>query len=127
MLPLRLVIAAVFIVHGAQKLFGYIDFVGMLTSMNFPLPVLFAWLVALTEFFGGIFVLLGLLTRWASLGLSVVMLVAIFTVHLKNGFFNPMGVEFPLTMLGGTLALFLGGAGNLSVDNNLLKKKDAAQ
>ena len=93
--------------------------------MNFPLPVFFAWLVALTEFFGGIFVLLGLLTRWAALGLSVVMLVAIFTVHLNNGFFNPMGVEFPLSLLGGTLALFLGGAGNLSVDNNLLKRKEA--
>jgi putative oxidoreductase len=72
--------------------------------------------VALVEFFGGLALVTGLLTRIASLGLLSTMLVAILKVHLPNGFFAPTGIEFPLSLLGSTALIALAGAGSLSLD-----------
>ena len=74
-------------------------------------------LVALVEFFGGLALITGLLTRLASLGLLVTMLVAILKVHLPAGFFAPNGVEFPLSLAGATALFALTGAGNWSLDS----------
>jgi putative oxidoreductase len=84
--------------------------------MGVPLPGLMGPFIALLEFFGGIALVIGLLTRLASLGLMFNMLGAIVLVHLKGGFFNPAGVEFPLALAGMTLALVLAGSGAYSVD-----------
>ncbi len=112
--------------HGAQKLFGWfggygLEGTGGFFSQNLGLePGLFwAALVGGVEFFGGLFLALGLLTRPTALAVAIVMAVAI-TVHLPNGFFwNAGGYEYPL--LWGLIALaiaFKGGA-NLSLDRAL--------
>jgi putative oxidoreductase len=80
--------------------------------------------VAITEFAGGILLILGGATLWVSLALAVTMAVAIWKVHYQNGFFlnwanapgQGHGVEFNLVLLGALAALTLGGAGALSID-----------
>ena len=86
-LSLRVVLGIIFIYHGYQKLFGGLAGTGQFfASLGIPLASFFAVIVALVEFFGGIALLIGFLTRWASVLLGIGMLVAFFLVHLKNGF-----------------------------------------
>ncbi len=110
--------------HGAQKLFGWfgghgLEGTGGYFAQNLGLEpgVFWAALVGGTEFFGGLCVALGFLTRPAALGVTILMTVAIFAVHLPNGFFwGQGGYEYPL--LWGLIALaiaFRGGA-EMSLD-----------
>ncbi len=122
--PLRVVVGLAFVFHGYGKLFGGIaGTAGFFASVGIPAAMFFAWVVALIEFFGGIALVLGLFTRYAAGLLSVVMLVAIFKVHLAKGFSGPGGYELPLVYLAGTLALFLRGAGVWSLERVLFKKE----
>ena len=115
---LRVVLGITFILHGGQKLFvyGFSGVSGAFAQMGIPAPGLLGPFVAFVEFFGGIAILFGLLTRLAALGIGATMVVAILTVHLKNGFFAPTGIEFPLSLLGSAIALVITGAGDFSVD-----------
>ncbi len=115
---LRVVVGIIFLAHGGQKLFvfGLAGVTGAFAQMGVPMPGLLGPFVALVEFFGGLALITGLLTRLASLGLMSTMIVAISLVHLKGGFFSPTGIEFPLSLLGSTLLLAVTGAGAWSLD-----------
>ena len=123
---LRVILGITFIMHGGQKLFVYgLDGVsGSFAGMGIPLPGIMGPLVALTEFFGGVALLIGLLTRLAAVGTAAVMLGAIFTAHIQAGFFAPGGYEFPLMLLATSIALAVAGAGPLSVDALVRKRLD---
>jgi putative oxidoreductase len=119
-------VGAVFLGHGAQKLFGFWGGPGLagttafFTGLGLPFPYPLALLVAATEFAGGALLILGGLTRWAALALAVDMAVAIWKVHYTNGFFlnarGGQGSEFAMVLLGAMLCLILTGPGALSWD-----------
>jgi putative oxidoreductase len=114
---LRIMVGIVFLAHGYQKVFkfGFHGVAGMFGHMGIPLPAVSAVVVILVEFVGGILLITGLATRLPAALLAIDMLVAILVVHIKHGFFNPMGAEFPLTLLAACICLALtgGGAGAL--------------
>ncbi len=128
-LALRIPIGIIFIAHGAQKLFGWFGGYGLegtggwMESIGLTPGYLMALLAGSGEFFGGLFILLGLLTRPAAVVLSITMVVAIFSVHFTNGLFmSNNGYEFGLALLAASVSLAVSGAGKLSVDNLLSRK-----
>ncbi|MFN2637757.1 MAG: DoxX family protein [Gemmatimonadaceae bacterium] len=112
---LRLAVATIFIRHGAQKLFGFgfAGVAGAFAQMGVPFPGLMGPLIALLEFFGGIALVIGVLTRLVALGFVCDMLGAILLVQLKNGFSR---YELEFMLLGSSFGLALMGAGRFSVD-----------
>lgn len=131
MLPLRLSLGAIFVAHGAQKLLGWFDGKGLSATAQFfgehlgmQPPMLWASLAAGGEFFGGLLVALGLLTRFGALNLAIIMGVAITQVHWGS-FFLPSGIEFNLILLGASLSLLLSGGGAGSLDARLTACMDA--
>jgi len=112
--------------HGAQKLFGWfgghgLEATGQFFAANLGMEpgILFAFLAGFVEFFGGLALVLGLLTRPAALGVAVLMGVAM-SVHIPNGFFwNAGGYEYPLMWGLLTIAIFLRGGGEASLDRKL--------
>ncbi|MEP1216368.1 MAG: DoxX family protein [Marinobacter sp.] len=122
--PVGLILAA----HGAQKLFGWFGGYGLegtanwLASIGLEPGYLMALLAGGAEFFGGLALVLGLLTRPAALVTAFTMLVAIFSVHIGNGLFmSNNGYEYALTLFVVSLALAIQGAGRLSLDKMLHK------
>ena len=136
-LPLRLVIGYGFIAHGWAKLSrGPAGFARLLDQIGAPLPELTAWVSTLIEILGGLAILAGAFVAVVSVPLIVMMLVAMFTVHLRYGFsaintigltadgpqFGPPGYEVNLLYIAGLLALILGGAGPFSIDRLLTRR-----
>ena len=131
---LRLVLGIVFFAHGAQKMLGWFGGYGFKGTMGFftqtaHIPAVFAFLAIAAEFFGGLGLIVGLLTRVAAFGITVNMLVAILTVHLANGFFmnwtsqqKGEGFEYHLLVLAITVALMIRGAGAFSLDRAIGKE-----
>jgi putative oxidoreductase len=133
-LPLRLMVGFGFIEHGCAKLArGPEDFIGILHAMGLPIPFLLGWATIVVEVFGGLMILLGALVPLATIPMVIVLLVAIFTVHLPNGFssiklqsfdaagahFGQPGYETDLLYLAGLVALCFGGPGPFSIDGVL--------
>ena len=128
-LALRVPVGIIFMAHGAQKLFGWFGGYGLtatgnwMESIGLAPGILMAFLAGSGEFFGGLFILLGLFTRPAAAVLSITMLVAIFTVHFANGLFMANnGYEFGLALLAASVSLMLSGSGKLSADKMIANK-----
>ena len=119
---LRVAVAAVFINHGRQKLFvyGFAGVTGAFTQMGVPLPGVMGPFIGLLEFFGGIALVIGFLTRVLAFGFVCDMLGAILLVQLKKGF---GGFELEFLLLGSSLALVFAGAGRFSVDALLANRQ----
>ncbi|AWN41299.1 DoxX family protein [Methylobacterium durans] len=130
-LPLRLIVGYGFMAHGVAKATRGPDaFPALLHAMGIPEPFLMGWLTILVEIFGGLAVLLGSFIPLASVPMAIVLLVAMFTVHLPYGFssiklqaitetgarFGQPGYETDLLYLACLATLVLGGSGPLSVD-----------
>ena len=137
-LPLRLMIGYGFMAHGWAKLSrGPDGFAKLLEHIGAPLPELTAWVSTLIEILGGLAIFVGAFVAAVSVPLIVMMLVAMFTVHLRYGFsaintigltadgpqFGPPGYEVNLLYVAGLLALVLGGAGPFSIDRLLARRK----
>jgi len=141
LLLLRLIVGGIFAVHGYTKLFGgpgkpvppeaerylgpgFVQFMQVgpkgfaesLRAMGVPMPDIMAIVVGAVEFFGGLLLMVGCLVRPAALLLSADMVVAIWKVHLPNGLVGPKGFEFPLSLLGGCLALLFANRGTRKVE-----------
>jgi putative oxidoreductase len=122
LLLLRVVVGGTMFSHGAQKLFGWFGgpglrgTAGFFGSLGWRSPLALAFLAGLAET-SGLALAFGFLTPLAALGITVVLLNAIFVVHLKNGFFNgDGGIEFPLALASVAVALAATGPGRLSID-----------
>lgn len=123
---LRVLVGITFMAHGSQKLFGWFGGYGLagvaqwMESIGLAPGYLMALMAGSAEFFGGLALVIGLLVRPASAVLAITMLVAIFSVHIGNGFFMANnGYEFALALLAATLALLVEGAGRLSLDKRI--------
>jgi putative oxidoreductase len=117
--PIGLILAA----HGSQKLFGWFGGYGLegtgqwMASVGLNPGFLMALLAGSAEFFGGVALILGLLTRPAAVISAVTMLVALFWVHWGKGFFlDTHGIEYALALLSATTALAFIGGGRYSLD-----------
>jgi putative oxidoreductase len=121
--PLRLMVGAVFVMHGGQKLMGgFQNFGNTLSHLGIPAPLVAAVIVTVVEFFGGIALILGLFSRWAAVLLAIDMLVAVLKVHLRGGFFLPRGFEYALTLLTANIALAVLGPGAAALDSVLRRR-----
>jgi putative oxidoreductase len=121
---LRLVVGTVAVAHGWPKLKDLAPFIDRVEALGLPVPQFFATAAALSEFLGGIALILGLFGRYAAFFFGCTMAVAVFKVHWVNGFYSrDKGYEFPLTLLVVCTALMLTGSGPLSIDRLLGKKK----
>jgi putative oxidoreductase len=139
-IPLRLIVGYGFIAHGYAKLArGPEHFAAILGAIGMPFAAELSWLTVIVEILGGLMVLVGIGVEIAALPMAFVLLVAIVTVHLPNGFssiklqafdasgahFGQPGYETDLLYLAGLAALVLAGAGPLSLDRLLSRRRSA--
>jgi putative oxidoreductase len=124
LLLLRLVLGLTLAGHGAQKLFGVFGGPGIkgtggfFVNLGFRAPAAMALFAGLSEFGGGLGIALGLLTPFAALALAVTMIVAVMTVHIKNGFWaSGGGYEYNLLIWTGAVAIAAIGPGRFSLDH----------
>jgi putative oxidoreductase len=139
-LLLRLIVGYGFMFHGYAKWSrGPETFAVVLHTIGVPLPSLFAWLTTLVELVGGLAIFVGAFVPIVSLPMAVVLLTALFTIHLPYGFssvklaevsasgvkFGPVGYEVILLYLASLAAIALGGAGPLSIDEWRARREES--
>jgi putative oxidoreductase len=135
-IPLRLIVGYGFMQHGYAKLArGPESFTTLLHALGMPAPALLAWVTIVVELLGGFAVLVGAFIPIASIPMLITLLVAIFTVHVPNGFssiklqsvdaagahFGQPGYETDLLYVAALIAILLGGSGRLALDRLLLR------
>ena len=125
---LRIVLGVVMFPHGAQKVFGWFGGYGFAATMDFftksmKLPWIISVLVILIELFGAVGLILGFASKVWALALMVVMIGAIYTTNMKNGFFMNWfgnqpgeGYEYHLLVIGICMVIVLIGSGRFSMD-----------
>ena len=115
LLVLRAVLGVIMIAHGYPKVAGGLSHhVQMVSGLG--LPGWLAYFSAAAEFFGGILILLGWFTRFASLAVLIDLSVAIWKIHWKNGLLGDKGYQFPLSLAAIAFALIFFGAGPMALD-----------
>ena len=119
---LRIVIGAIFMIYGAQKLFGMFGGIGlegtakMVEGMGLVNPDLLAVIWACIEFVGGIFLIFGILARLSAVAIVFTVFVSLWKINLIYGFFiHSGGVEYNLLIIGACVPLILLGGGSWSV------------
>lgn len=118
LLVLRIVVGVIFMAHGAQKLFGAFDGPGLAQTVENLGPI--GYPVTIGEFFGGFGLIVGLLTRFSSASLIVIMIGAIVQVHGKNGFFlSDGGFEYNYALIGLLVPIMVCGPGRYAVGRYL--------
>lgn len=122
-LVVRLVIGLAIAAHGAQKLFGWYGGYGLagtggfFETLGFRPGKLFAGAAGTSEFVGGLLIATGLFGAVGPMLVLSTMLVAMLSVHIKNGFFAAgNGIEVPLIYAAGVVTLAFAGYGALSLD-----------
>ena len=126
--PMLRVVAGLWLVpHGAQKLFGAFGGHGMAATVeafsNMGIPPFLTYVAACTEFFGGLLIAFGFLTRFAAAAATILLLTATFAVHWNNGFFaGGGGFEYALMWAALCFAIFLRGGGPFSIDAKIGKE-----
>lgn len=132
----RLTLGIVLFPHGAQKMLGWFGGYGFAGTMDaftnqMHLPWMVAFAVILIEFFGSIFLILGIASRLWALAITGLFTGIIFTTHLEHGFFmNWMGnqagegYEYALLIIGLAAVVLIGGGGKHSLDTQLAKLKN---
>ena len=122
MLVLRVIIGVIFVAHGAQKLFGMFDGIGiegtarMMEGLGMPQPCLFASVGGYVEFIGGICLILGILARWSAIAVMITVFIQLWKVNLIYGFFSQNGgIEYDLLAIGACVPIILLGGGSWSV------------
>ena len=125
-LAIRLLIGFALAAHGSQKLFGWFGGYGLkatggfFESLGFKPGTMFAAAAGVAEFVGGLLLASGFLGPVGPALIATTMLVAIFTIHIGNGFFAANnGYELPLTYGAVAMAIAFGGPGALSLDHAL--------
>lgn len=125
-LVLRTTTGVILAAHGAQKLFGWFGGYGLegtgqwMASVGIEPGYLMAGLAGSAEFFGGLALVVGLLTRPAAIVCAFTMLVALFVVHAGNGFFlSNNGFEYALILAAACISITLQGPGKFSADRYL--------
>ena len=129
----RVMLGCVMFPHGAQKLLGWFGGFGFTNTMTYftqtaGLPWVVAFLIIMGESFGSLGLILGFFTRLSAFGLICIMLGAIITVHIPNGFFMNWfgkqageGFEYHLLIIGISIPLLISGGGKYSVDSLINK------
>ena len=129
----RVMLGCVMFPHGAQKLLGWFGGFGFTNTMTYftqtaGLPWVVAFLIIMGESFGSLGLILGFFTRLSAFGLICIMLGAIITVHIPNGFFMNWfgkqageGFEYHLLVIGISIPLLISGGGKYSVDSLINK------
>ena len=129
----RVILGCVILPHGAQKLFGWFGGFGFTNTMTYftqtaGLPWIIAFLIIMGESLGSLGLIVGFFTRLSALGLIFIMVGAITTVHIPNGFFMNWvgknageGFEYHLLVIGMSIPLLISGGGKYSVDGLINK------
>jgi putative oxidoreductase len=131
---LRLAVGIVMFPHGAQKLLGWFGGYGFHGTMGFftsslGIPEIFAFLAIVAEFFGSIALITGFLSRIAAFGIGINLLVAVFMIHIHNGFFMNWagnqageGIEYFIYAISLSAIITIIGGGAYSVDSLIAKR-----